>query len=726
MKKLILGALTISSAAWFAGDATAHGGTYRGPGDTVPPGAGGGGGGAPPTTPGPQGPAPEAPKGPTTPATGGGPPLPGVPGGGDKPTTGGPPEAGIDLEAWSFWWEFNKDPFLNLKAKIHSTAATTGSADFFLGDGDQSDAKDTYKPSESDIRDTIVPALLRALEKETNNDIITGCLIALAKIGDRADDESNTSQFSPIIARFLKDPNQEISETAALSLGILANASEDNLKLLLGLMNDTADGRAAVGKQDGVPLRTRTFAAYGLGLVGSRNAEPEVRGRIVANFAQALMAAERASTQDLAAAIVISMGLVPLAPAGAWPTEKIDLDELGAIDSLEKQIALLFELFETNRLDRYMRAHVPTAVVRLVGTLDGRVDLERHRRDLKQRIADTLLVALDKRKASGIEEEIQQSVALAMGLLGDADADKIDAEIREVLMGASKDQQRQTKRFALIALAKIAARAGETTAEPKDPKDANEAVVARTEPERRVAMGEVASHLQKVLTGGKAGEEHWGGLAVGVLSWNLRNQSVAVPTSWMVDLSSALSKSKAVEDIGAFSVSNGIAGNQESIPRLRELLEKTGDPTARGYVALGLGLLGANEAQEDIKAIIAASEYKPDLLKQAAIALGLLGDKATVNELVEMLQTAKSLATQASLASALGFIGDKRSVVPLVEMLENTTMTETARGFAAVALGIVADKEPLPWNSKIAVDLNYRASLETLNTSDGKGVLNIL
>lgn len=52
----------------------------------------------------------------------------------------------------------------------------------------------------------------------------------------------------------------------------------------------------------------------------------------------------------------------------------------------------------------------------------------------------------------------------------------------------------------------------------------------------------------------------------------------------------------------------------------------------------------------------------------------------------------------------MGFIGDKNSIEPLVGMLQNDSLTAGARGFAAVALGIVADKEDLPWNSKIALD----------------------
>jgi HEAT repeat protein len=156
-------------------------------------------------------------------------------------------------------------------------------------------------------------------------------------------------------------------------------------------------------------------------------------------------------------------------------------------------------------------------------------------------------------------------------------------------------------------------------------------------------------------------------------------------------------------------------------------LDSEKDEGARGYLAVGLGLMNAREAVTKINSIVDDSKYRPDLLKQAAIALGLLGDKELVPKLITLLQESKGLATQASLSSALGFIGDQRSIDPLVLMLQNESLTERARGFAAVALGIVADKELLPWNSKIGLDLNYRASTETLtNQSSGTGILDIL
>ena len=180
-----------------------HGGTYRGPGDTVPPGGGGSGGGGGPATPGPG--APGNPAGGTSPLTPG-PRGPGTPGGGGPfagPVTGGGAGSRVDLAGWSFWWEFNKDPYLSLKDKIYSHGPDTGSDGWFLGSGEKDQGRDISKPSGAEIRESIVPVLVKTLGEETNNDIITGCLMALAKIGNQEEDLF----FGHFIIPFLTDKN---------------------------------------------------------------------------------------------------------------------------------------------------------------------------------------------------------------------------------------------------------------------------------------------------------------------------------------------------------------------------------------------------------------------------------------------------------------------------------------------------------------------------------------
>jgi HEAT repeat protein len=97
-----------------------------------------------------------------------------------------------------------------------------------------------------------------------------------------------------------------------------------------------------------------------------------------------------------------------------------------------------------------------------------------------------------------------------------------------------------------------------------------------------------------------------------------------------------------------------------------------------------------------------------------------------VPTLVALFQRAGSLATQTTAATALGYVGDRRAIAPLLAALGDRGRTERARGYAAVALGNVADVELLPWNARIALGLHYRASTSTLTDPVyGGGILDI-
>ena len=211
----------------------AHGGQYRGPGDVVPPGPGGGGNtGRPsgPTTGGPAGPSAPGPAtgGPAGPSTGG---PTGPRGGGRGPVTGGPRRGaslGADLTQWSFWWEFNKDPFIRLKDEINKSGPQTGSDDFYLGSTRKS--HNTLGLNRKD-KLNVLATLRRAMKSTNNKDIISSCMVAMAKVGIDHPDFKLKDVFKP----YLKSHNQEIRETAALSLGIAAQTESDELDILIKL-----------------------------------------------------------------------------------------------------------------------------------------------------------------------------------------------------------------------------------------------------------------------------------------------------------------------------------------------------------------------------------------------------------------------------------------------------------------------------------------------------------
>ena len=652
----------------------AHGGTYRGPGDTVPPGGGGGGGGGP-TTPGPTGPTSPGPAGPSSP----GPAGPGSPGGGapigggpSKPLSGGGGGPTVDLTAWTFWWEFNKDPYLSLKRKIYDSAPGTGSDGWFLGMGAKKNSRDVMRPTSDEIKTKIIPALLNSLETESNNDIITGCMMSLAKIGN----QKGNKNFGEKLIPFLGDKNQEISETAAVALGILGDTKY--LGVLEALIRDSKEGCDLVGRSE-VPYRTRTFAVYALGLIANKVQDSDVSNYVSTNLRE-ILSSDNSSYKDIKVASIVSMSLLELSS-----------------EIRDEQVRFLLEYFKDTNNNHLVRAHIPEALCFTVGDLDEDSNL------YKEDIVKVLIESLNNDK-----REVEQSCVLALGLLGDSDDNPLDLKIRKALYSIpSITADQQTRNFSYIALGHMGSNVGRGENRTHSVKD-------------------IQKYLIKALVKGKSNVKPWAAISLGVMVNGLREANVDIP----IDISRGLLNEFLSENqpsrLGAYSVALGLMGDIEGGQDILNKLKKIRDEEARGYLCVGLGMLKNRKAIEDIRKIVLASKYRPELLQQAAIGLGLMGDYELVSELISMLEESKSLASQASVVLALSFIGDKRSIDPLISLLQNKGVSDRARGFAAASLGMVADKSILPWNSDLSCDLNYRASTVTLNDTGGTGILNIL
>jgi HEAT repeat protein len=655
--------------------ASAHGGTFRGP---LGPGAGGGGGAI--------GPRPLGPTGPAGPAT------PGVltPGGG---TPGGP---AADLTRWELWWLQNQAPYLALKEHVHSSGADSGVDGWFLGEG-QKAQRVSLRPTEDQIRKLVVPALLRVLERETNNDLVSGAMVALAKIGDGGDAAAG-ERFEAAIARFLTDGSQETRETAAVALGILA--SPRSIPTLAHLLWSTDQGRKMVRTNE-VDNRTRAFAAYGLGLVGART-QSEIDRQLIVSVLRRGLEGDDTKTRDLEVACVIALGLVPLATIEAPPAPAPAARRAPPESSRLAQLDYVLSILRDERREWLARAQCPVTLARLLVGLP-----EPHRARYRAEIAGELVALVERERDRA---EVLQSCVLALGQIGTNDGkDPLDQRIRRALVNVTRFfGEPQARAFALVAAAEAGARYG------SDPLGEG--------------VGDAREFLLDQLANGKHWLQPWAALACGVLGRNLEQRS---PTHAVLEtlrrvLRVALEDERVHERLGAYALAAGLTGSADSAPRLMKLLAKELPDEVRGQVALGLALLGHLEAVEPLREIVARSKYRPELLRLAAIALGILGEKDIGPQLAAMLAEARSLAAQSAIASALGFIGDRGSVEPLLALLESRVATEQARAFAAVALGNVADKEPLPWNTKIGFGLNYRAAPSTLSDPlTGTGILDI-
>jgi hypothetical protein len=692
MKKLMLSALCCASlVALLPETGYAHGGTYRGPGDTVPPSPGGGGGrtgGGPsgPTTGGPGGPSAPGPSGPTT----GGPPGPGGSGpttGGGAPaaaTTGGPrgQQVGPDLTTWEFWWEFNKEPYIALRAAVLSGDEATGAEDeYFAGSTNRPDDRSSLRPTNEQIHGEILPALKKAIDSTEQRDITSSCMVAMAKIGADHRDFTLRSVFAPR----LKRGDQEIRETAALAFGIAAIAGEEEMELLTGLALDKGRGRDAYGGE--VDIRTRSFSLYGLGLVAHKNTDLAIK-RKAFEAMRTVLEDDKITERNLKVAAINGMSILNIPTS--TEADKALMDEV--LKSLET-----YFMKPLGAGEALIQSHVPTSIAKLIGR-------DHKESDRFKELFATELQGKGKVKRSG--NEVSESCALALGKMckpyQDAD-DKAnpDNKYSKLLLETwEKHIDKQTQFFAMVSL------------------------------------GMIGGELNKkailiALDNGKNQEKPWAALAIGLYSYWKGKDGQGGDTDPFIgqSLMKELKDAKDPSLVGALGIALGLTKTTAAAEEMRkQMIRGVAKEEMAGYLAVGLALMNNLESKEAIREVIRESSRRLTLLQQAAIALGKLGDKRVADDLTKMLTDSSdnNLAKLSAVASAIGRIGDSRTVMPLKRMLfDKTNLTDLSRAFAAVALGGVADKEMVPWNAKIGVDNNYRASVETL-TNQQSGILDIL
>jgi len=657
-----------------------HGGQYRGPGDVVPPNPGGGPGGR---TPGPRGPSTPGPAGPNTPGPGGpstpgpngpnagGPAAPGSAG----PTTGprGVP-IGIDLTKWQFWWEFNKDPFINLKDSIHASIITTGSDEFFMGGSRRNEGKDTMKPSESEVLNKVLPSLKRKMDTTDQRDIISSCLVAMAKIGRNHRDFNILDEMKVR----LSSRDQEIRETAALAMGI--SQLPEALEYLPDLAKDTSKGRKLVNRPS-VDNRTRAFSCYGLGLLAHSTNNSDVKWRCYITLREVLKTSIKRGVVDRNIPVAAINGIRLLQPYAGGNAKDANL--------LTQAVHTLYIYYtkDVGQGEQMIQSHIPPAIAQLIGR-DGDKDNK-----FKDRFVKDL-------KTNGRARETYQSAVIALGMLTyPPEINKVHKKYSdELLKYYKKGKDPQARNFALMALGKIGGN-----------YNRNNLLIAFDK-------------------GSKAMVKPWAAISLGVLAFETNSEGAEIDYTIGNALHRSLKEIKNDETKSAIAVALGLCKFRDAADSIELLLSqyRNRDELA-GYLCISLALMGNDRSIDRISNIVEMAIRRPDLLKQGAIALGKLGDKSVTTELQQMLRSDKhrNVAKLSAIAAALGYIGDRRSIDPLLRMLNDESITPLSRAFAAVALGGVADKESLPWNSKIAVDMNYRAAVETL-TNQSTGILDIL
>src|SRR5262249_25496667 len=142
-------------------------------------------------------------------------------------------------------------------------------------------------------------------------DINSSCMVAMAKIGK--DELPDGKHLEDVFLPRLKKPDQELNETAALSFGIAAIAGTPAapikyLETLISLAKDDANGRAACGRSE-VNDRTRSFAAYGIGLMAYRNSRIDLKEKAFAALKD-LINDDRVTSRNIKVAAINAVSLL--------------------------------------------------------------------------------------------------------------------------------------------------------------------------------------------------------------------------------------------------------------------------------------------------------------------------------------------------------------------------------------------------------------------------------
>ena len=519
----------------------------------------------------------------------------------------------------------------------------------------------SLRPSEGLIRERILPALHDELEPGAPADRKGAVLIALARIGEIGD-----RTFATLVAH-LADDERAVAENASLGLGILG--TPPCAPTLAELLHDSERGRELLGRSS-VPDRQRALAAYGLGLCAARATISDVRRFVSFELERAL---EQDTTNELRSACTIALGLVPHA------------------DGSFESCGICRRLHQT-----YSDPERPNAL-RAQGASALGMHLEATEDAVRNAASKAYLDELARRR---LPIAIRQSTVLALGLLADADGAETDRLVRRALIEATREGDRDARAFAILSLADIGSRRG-------------------SEGEAYEGTVEILAHLEASLATAKALERPWAALALGMLRRTLEVQSIDLPPS-TGKLALLLEREKAPDTALVLGLAAGLSGTTCDTERLLELSTRK---DLGSVAALGLGFLGTRTAIPVLRELLEEADHDPFRMKRMASALALAGDERLLSELIDILSRCECDLSNITLAYTLGHTGDSRAVAPLLAMLADDQASERKRSWAIYGLGVVADREALPWTARYAMRVNYLAAPPTLTSRSGTGLL---
>ncbi len=231
-----------------------------------------------------------------------------------------------------------------------------------------------------------------------------------------------------------------------------------------------------------------------------------------------------------------------------------------------------------------------------------------------------------------------------------------------------------------------------------------------------VSLGEsgwppAAETLLAVYGTGNQGTSPYAALGLGLLLAQGVPESIAEPVRSR--LRSEFERREEEDLRGALAVSLGLAGDKAAVPLLCRAASEEGGTAFRGHVAVALGLLGEEPARPVLRALL-LEDGEPRLSENAAYALGLLGDRQAALACAAIVEGDAQDYRRACAAFALSYVAEPRESTSLVALLSDPAERDILRAVAAMALGRIVERDPVPTFSRFTSHLSPMIPVQAL------------
>ncbi len=555
-------------------------------------------------------------------------------------------------------------------------------------------------PSRKYVQEAVMPRLLDVIENGTSDNIVASALVAAGRLTEPTD-----VLYGRVLTGMrsrLRASNSRVFESAVLGLGLIG--TEAACMDLLEILQKSPKGSRLRGTES-LRTRTRAFTAYGLGLAVNQSDDIALKQTIATRLIEVLDG-ETHALNDLPVAAISALGLIQLDERMQVPPAAVRSSSAADFVLSAGTLAQYLERWthktvgtdgsrDVTRRPTPVQCHALVAYARAARTADEVTRIE----------AIEHLVALAKERRNHLHQ--RTASAIALGELVRGGSAKADRAARSYLLDAMKTGQPLERRFARIALASAAGRAG-----------------GGEEP--FAGWRQVQGALTKSLVQSKSSDMAWSALSLGILEDSLAKAGIDSGSSGTNALKTLAQKRRSDDDSAALALGLALATrNRDNVETFGSGVIKEFDATTtpylRGHVSVALGLMDHKAAIPRLQDELDAATNQPIRLWSAAVGLVLMGEPVGA-QLVQSLRETNSSQARIAISAALGQAGTFRAVAPLLEIIEDGTAPTPLRASAVDALGAVCDLSRLPWRDPVAHALPYFAATPTL-ISGGAGVL---